>query len=44
VAASLVEEDEAARVEALGQLDEAAPQLLDTRRLLLGGGQGLFFA
>src|SRR6266545_1303377 len=43
VAARLIDEDEAARIERLGEIDEPAPQFLDPRLGLLGCGQALFF-
>jgi len=44
VAACLVDEDEAARVEALRKLDEAATEGLDPGLGLLYRREGLFFA
>jgi len=44
VAAGLVEEDQAPRIEPLDVGDEALPQLLDPGFRLLRGGQALFFA
>ncbi len=43
VAAGFVDEHEPSRVQVLRELEEPPPEFLDSRRLLLGSGQGLFF-